>query len=343
MKSLLNTNTSIVFENHHSSSFLNELSEYLQIDQQSRYVHQFENSHGKGQILFIEIEKGFEVELLQLHLNEDLHVQPIPSEENTRWNVSICNDYIYAKELSELTPNNYPYCVVLSSSSASNTRVFPANCPIFSFSLTFSKNWIEANIIQDLKEDPAERLNEIIQTNEPVFMIDNIDIDLHRIVDTLLNEDIYQQNTKLLFYRTALDLTLMFFKKLINKSIFIPTNQHFKKRDIQKIHEINEVILADLSKPCPSIEELSKSVGMSTAKFKTLYKAIFNNSVYNYHLNERLVQARKFLQSGKYTINEVAYMVGFNYPSSFSRIFKKTFGQSPLQFMGLHYEEGQEE
>lgn len=341
MKSLLNT--SIVFENHHPSAFLNELSEYLQIDQQNRYVYQFENSHGKGQILSIEIEQGFEVELLQLHLNEDLHIKPIASEENTRWNVSICNDYLYTKESAELTPNNYPYCVVLSSSSATNTRVFPANRPIFSFSLTFSKHWIETNIIHDLKEEPSGRLSEIIHSNESVFMIDNIDVDLHRIVDTLLNEDLYQQNTKLLFYRTALDLTLIFFKKLINKSIFIPANQNFKKRDIQKIHEINEAILADLSKPCPSIEELSKSVGMSTAKFKTLYKAIFNNSVYNYHLNERLVQARKYLQSGKYTINEVAYMVGFNYPSSFSRIFKKTFGQSPLQFMGLNYEEGQEE
>ncbi len=341
MKSLLNT--SIVFENHHPSAFLNELSEYLQIDQQNRYVYQFENSHGKGQILSIEIEQGFEVELLQLHLNEDLHIKPIASEENTRWNVSICNDYLYTKESAELTPNNYPYCVVLSSSSATNTRVFPVNRPIFSFSLTFSKHWIETNIIHDLKEEPAGRLSEIIHNNESVFMIDNIDVDLHRIVDTLLNEDLYQQNTKLLFYRTALDLTLIFFKKLINKSIFIPANQNFKKRDIQKIHEINEAILADLSKPCPSIEELSKSVGMSTAKFKTLYKAIFNNSVYNYHLNERLVQARKYLQSGKYTINEVAYMVGFNYPSSFSRIFKKTFGQSPLQFMGLNYEEGQEE
>lgn len=337
MKSLLNT--PIVFENHHTSAFLNELSEYLQIDQQTRYVYQFENSHGKGQILSIEIEQGFEVELLQLHLNEDLHIKPIATDENSRWNVSICNDYLYTQESAELTPNNYPYCVVLSSSSANNYRIFPANRSIFSFSLTFSTQWIESNIIQDLKDEPAGRLCEIIYSNEPVFMIDNIDVDLHRIVDTLLNEDIYQQNTKLLFYRTALDLTLIFFKKLISKSIFIPANQNFKKRDIQKIHEINETILADLSKPCPSIEELSKSVGMSTAKFKTLYKAIFNNSVYNYHLNERLVQAQKYLQSGKYTINEVAYMVGFNYPSSFSRIFKKTFGQSPLQFMGLHYEE----
>lgn len=341
MKSLLNI--PIVFENHQPSEFLKKLSDYFPIVIQSRNVFQFENTEGKGQILTLVIEPGFEVELLQLHFTEDLHIHPKPTEQNSRWNVSICNDYIYPGELFDFTPNNYPYCVVLSSSMANTNRIFPANKQIFSFSLTFSKEWIEQNIIQDLKEEASERLNEIIESHEPIFMMDNVDIDLHRIVETLLNEDLYQQNTKLLFYKTALDLTLTFFKKIINKSIFIPSAQNFKKRDIQKIQEINEAILKDLTKPCPSIEELSKAVGMSTAKFKTLYKAVFNNSVYNYHLNERLVQARKYLQSGKYTINEVAYMVGFNYPSSFSRIFKKTFGQSPLQYMGLHYEEDQDE
>ena len=98
---------------------------------------------------------------------------------------------------------------------ANTNRIFPANKQIFSFSLTFSKEWIEQNIIQDLKEEASERLNEIIESHEPTFMMDNVDIDLHRIVETLLNEDLYQQNTKLLFYKTALDLTLTFFKKIM--------------------------------------------------------------------------------------------------------------------------------
>ncbi|MDE6239638.1 MAG: helix-turn-helix transcriptional regulator, partial [Muribaculaceae bacterium] len=43
----------------------------------------------------------------------------------------------------------------------------------------------------------------------------------------------------------------------------------------------------------------------------------------------RLNKAKGLLESGKYQISEVAYMVGFADPKYFSTCFKKQFGVSP--------------
>ncbi len=327
---------SISYEHLNRQAFLAVLIEKLQAVPTEKYSYIIHHEQGTGKVLSVEIEPGFEVELLQIQWQEALDINTQPALSNDKWGITICNDYVVDTNEHPYTPNAYPYCLMMSSAMTQQQIGIPANMPFLSFSIIFSQEWIAQNIIANVKPEAAEVLHSIITNNQAVWQIDNIDLDLNRILDTLLHEDLYQSSTKLLFYRTALDLTLLFFKKLINKSIFVPV-QHFKKHDIQKIHQVNDWILEDLSKPCPTIEELSRSVGMSAAKFKALYKAVFNTSVYNYHLNERLEQSCKYLQSGQYTINEVAYMVGFNYPSSFSRIFKKIYGQSPNQFIG-HYD-----
>ncbi len=332
--------STLTYEYSCKTDFSSKLVEHFRATLQEKFLYKFQHEGGQGKILSIEIEDGFEIELVQMTLTQPLDVCVNPSNTPNKWNVTICSDFVYESNNPQFNttgfPTGFPYCVVLSSSSSQNTRTIPAHKAFFTFSITFSQQWIQQNIIVDLNPMAAKHVAEMMQNQTPVLLVDHIDFELHKVLETLLTEDIYDQITKLVFYKTALDLTITFFKKLISKSIFTP-NQNFKKKDIQKIQQINNLILEDLSKPCPTIEQLSKAVGMSTAKFKTLYKAVYNNSVYSYHLNERLAQSCKYLQSGKYTINEVAYMVGFNYASSFSRIFKKTYGKSPMQFLGVNY------
>jgi len=50
-------------------------------------------------------------------------------------------------------------------------------------------------------------------------------------------------------------------------------------------------------------------------------------------LSVRLEEAKKLLESGKYRVNEVAYMVGFNDEKYFTILFKRNEGITPSQFM----------
>ena len=48
-----------------------------------------------------------------------------------------------------------------------------------------------------------------------------------------------------------------------------------------------------------------------------------------YHLNVRLKKAKDLLVTGKYSVADVAELVGYNDIFAFSKAYKKYFGYSP--------------
>jgi len=48
----------------------------------------------------------------------------------------------------------------------------------------------------------------------------------------------------------------------------------------------------------------------------------------------RLKRAAQLLKKSVASVTEVAYAVGFNNPSHFSKIFRQQFGQTPSEFAG---------
>jgi len=65
------------------------------------------------------------------------------------------------------------------------------------------------------------------------------------------------------------------------------------------------------------------------AKVKEAIGETPNNMI----INARLNAAAKMLDEGKYPINEICYMVGFNAPSYFSKSFQRKFGMTPHDWM----------
>ena len=50
-------------------------------------------------------------------------------------------------------------------------------------------------------------------------------------------------------------------------------------------------------------------------------------------IHERLIEAAKEkLSTTSLTVSEIAYVLGFDYPQSFSKLFKAKTEQTPLQF-----------
>lgn len=107
------------------------------------------------------------------------------------------------------------------------------------------------------------------------------------------------------------------------------TNQ-LNNEFIQKATQIME---ANLENPLFSITDFSKQFGLS----RTLLYAKFN-FVTGYTPNEfikviRMNKAIEYFREGKYSINEVAFKVGFDEPAYFSTCFKKIYGKTPSAFI----------
>ncbi|HML31922.1 response regulator [Sporomusa sphaeroides] len=78
-----------------------------------------------------------------------------------------------------------------------------------------------------------------------------------------------------------------------------------------------------------TLEQFAEKLFMSTGYFCRIFKKHAGEGYAAYLTSVRLEKAREILLSGKYTVAEVAHMVGFRDASYFSSVFKKHYRQSP--------------
>ena len=78
-----------------------------------------------------------------------------------------------------------------------------------------------------------------------------------------------------------------------------------------------------------SVNELCADLGMSRTSVYNKIKSISGQSPNEFMRIIRLNRAKELIESRRYNVSEVAYMVGFSDPKYFSTSFKKQFGFSP--------------
>ena len=94
-----------------------------------------------------------------------------------------------------------------------------------------------------------------------------------------------------------------------------------------------ELITENIENPDLSIEMLYNTLGMSRSQFFRKIKAISELSPNKLLLNIRMKIAVEKLSTGKQSISEVAYAVGFSDPAYFSKVFKSVFNQTPTEYL----------
>lgn len=82
------------------------------------------------------------------------------------------------------------------------------------------------------------------------------------------------------------------------------------------------------------IAELAEAVHLSPSVLHRRFKAATIMSPLQYQKQVRLLEARKLLMSGGVEAANVAFQVGYESPSQFSREYRRLFGASPLQDAG---------
>lgn len=101
----------------------------------------------------------------------------------------------------------------------------------------------------------------------------------------------------------------------------------FSASDMKRVHAAYHRLVSALESP-PSLSELGREVGLSTSKLTIGFRRAFGTTVFGILQEHRLQQAHRFLTSGKMTVSEAAYRVGYT-PAHFATIFRQRFGVSP--------------
>ena len=104
------------------------------------------------------------------------------------------------------------------------------------------------------------------------------------------------------------------------------------EENVMKIRKAKDIIIANMAEP-PSLQELSREIGLSLKKLKEGFKQIYGDSVFSFLFDYKMEYARKLLDTGEYNVNEVGLKVGYSTSSHFISAFRKKFGTTPKKYL----------
>lgn len=104
------------------------------------------------------------------------------------------------------------------------------------------------------------------------------------------------------------------------------------KFDNEFITRINQLIDDNMDNSEFSIADITRELAISRSLLHIKMKTFFNSSMTDYIKQRRMDKACELLKKG-YNVSETAYRAGFSDPNYFSKVFRKTFGMSPSDFI----------
>ncbi|TVZ26746.1 AraC-like DNA-binding protein [Gillisia sp. Hel_I_86] len=171
-------------------------------------------------------------------------------------------------------------------------------------------------------------------TNEALHLSDNerktilsifeiIDDELKSRIDDFSQDVMIAQLELLLNYCNRFYKRQFITRKVVNNDL------------LQKIEEILDNYFNDstpLKEGIPTVQLLSEKLNISPSYLSDMLRTLTGLSA-QHHIHNKLVEkAKEMLSISELTVNEIAYQLGFEYPQSFSRLFKSKSGVSPMEF-----------
>ena len=147
------------------------------------------------------------------------------------------------------------------------------------------------------------------------------------------NLDAHSQNLII----SNLELLLNYCMRYYDRQFFTRSNLHL---DLVTVFEkelkeyFKSVLIIDLG--MPHADYFGAKLNMSPNYLSDMLKKETGKSIKE-HIDSYVIrQAKNILLNSNKSVSEIAFKLGFEYPQSFSRMFKKKTGMSPLDFRNLN-------
>ncbi|MEO9872090.1 helix-turn-helix domain-containing protein [Ekhidna sp.] len=82
----------------------------------------------------------------------------------------------------------------------------------------------------------------------------------------------------------------------------------------------------------PSVKDIADQLNLTSNYLSSLLKHLTGQSTQHYIHNKLIDLAKEKLSTTGLSVSQIAYELGFEYPQSFSKLFKSKTNQSPLEF-----------
>lgn len=283
---------------------------------------EFASSFGTGFIKTIDVEEGFRIVINKMDFKRRLTIKKK-----------------VADVVDDLLVFRFKYIIASDRNYLSNVQVISNVCQ--------TEDVIEANTsacylaigikaskllkLMDLGHGLPELTSFISHFNNPLLYQEIMTHGMKNIIRELLERKNLNDRLEKFYYKTKIsELIYEFFSRFLRRTTFDFGSIH--QGDIEKILHLEKMILGDLGK-VPVLSVLARTIGMSETKMKSLFKKIFEDSIYNYYSMARMAEAASILKNNCHIpVSEVGYSLGFSNLSHFSKMFKRHIGMNPKEY-----------
>lgn len=287
-------------------------------------------SKGKGAVTCFAVEEGFCAGYYDVVFSEDFTFNfPLNLQDpgNTLFRLVFSFSTQFSGYGSPLP--QHAYKTNFYSINFVREGFLPKNKPYRSVEFIFSKAWLERNY--GTGSGKVFKLIKLLTTKkDPTFLSEIIEKSGYAIAENI-GENLVRTNINFLQVKAQVFTLLdIFFQKTLHRSQrSLRKNQALHYRVVKELEK-------DLSKyyrdELPNIGTLAKEYNIGSSTLKRQFKLIFNKSIYNYYLEQKMALGMAMLEEKNASVSEVAYRLGYQKINSFSKIFKKHYGVLPSEF-----------
>ena len=84
--------------------------------------------------------------------------------------------------------------------------------------------------------------------------------------------------------------------------------------------------------PIPTVEKLATELNVSSWYLSDMLRSLTGQNTQQHIHNKLIEKAKEILTSTNFTVSEIAYQLGYEYPQSFSKLFKSKTSLTPIEY-----------